>query len=464
MLNFAAVKQIVIPEGNVIAIDDENNVRIWQAAFDAIVNGVSPLTLPSAVRAAVIYLKQQGVCEQNGTPTPTSPVDIKCNNGVIRIKDSELPYGYRRLIGINFDGNVFYDTGTKLYGSDTLKFKFKASVACNVLGCYTSASAQANYSLYVGTSTATYLRYNGGSYNSRIDANDWYDVTITPTGSHGMRTDSTWTAKSFTTDSDLLIGNTSYGATSAKLTGALEGNVVVLGRETLIPCERVSDGKFGYYMKSANRFIENQGTGTPTSMGYDNSHLVPIIEGTSEILTLNSQTANAENLFAVDTFKDEQDIISGNIIRKCGVIVLNGTELERGYSFSTNGHFATIYIHSFDEPKSINYAPICTHFVGTTTTPSSSMPDNSIRAHSYMSDRYYALSIKNANWSSISDYETFVKSQCDAGTPVVVIYPLANETTEQVTPQPLNTIEGDDVVTVTAEVSNIPLEVKYKRT
>jgi len=460
MLNFAAVKQIVIPEGNVIAIDDENNVRIWQAAFDAIVNGVSPLTLPSAVRAAVVYLKQQGICEQNGTPTPTSPVDIKCNNGVIRIKDRELPYGYRRLIGINFDGNVFYDTGMKLYGSDTLKFKFKASIACNVLGCYTSASAQTNYSLYVGTSaTPTYLRYNGGSYNSKIDANDWYDVTITPTGSQGMKTDSTWAAKSFTTDSDLLIGSTSYGATSAKLTGALEGNIVVLGRETIIPCKRVSDGKLGYYMKLANRFIENQGTGTPTSLGYDNTYYDELfVDGTSEVLTLNSQTASVKNLFAVGDYKDEQDIISGNIIRRVKILVLDGeTELEEGYAFSGANNCMILYIY---DGINETYTPLCTHFAGTTKY-GSSMPNNSIIVR--VSGNRRTISIKNNNWSNIQDYTNFMKAQYEAGTPVIVIYSLETETTEQVIPQLLNTIEGDNVVTVTAEVSNIALEVKYKR-
>lgn len=463
MLSFSTVKGIRIPEGDVIKITRVSDQTIlWQAAYDAIVNGVSPLTLPSAVRAAVVYLKQQGVCEQNGTPTPTNPVDIKCNNGKLKVADDELPDGYRRLIGINFDGNVFYDTGMRLYGSDTLKFKFKVSIACNVLGCYTSASAQTNYSLYVGTSTANYLRYNGGTYNSRIDANDWYDVTITPTGSNGMKTDSNWTSKSFTTDSDLLIGTTSYGATSAKLTGALEGNVVILGREIIIPCERVSDGKFGYYMKSANRFIENQGTGTPTSLGYDYSHFVLTTDGTSEIITLGQQNANAENLFAVGGYKDEQDIISGNIVRKTGIMILDGeTELENGSGFSNDGrvHFYIGYSSILNNETRIASS---THFASTDIY-GLSMPNNTIIGY-FDSIKNYRIEIKNTNWTTLSDYVNFMKAQYEAGTPVIIIYPLADEITEQVTPQPLDTEEGDNVITVTAEVSNIPLEVKYKRT
>ena len=180
-----------------------------------------------------------------------------------------LPTAYRRLTGINFGGQVFYDTGMRLYGSDTLQLSFKASMACNVLGCYTNAQAQTNYSLYVTTSSGNYLRYNGGTYDSTMTRDTWYDVTITPTGSSGMKVDSTWTEQTFTTASDMLIGTTSYGATSAKLTGALRGTIVVVGRELFIPCLRRSDNAIGSWMQSAGQFLENQGTGTPTAMGYD---------------------------------------------------------------------------------------------------------------------------------------------------------------------------------------------------
>lgn len=184
-------------------------------------------------------------------------------------KSGGVPIGYRRLTGIEFDGNVWYDTNMYLQGSDTLKFAFEASVACNVLGCYTDASAQTNFSLYVSTSgTAKYLRYNGGTYNSSITANTRYDVILTPTGSDGMKVDSTWTAKTFTTPTTMMIGTTSVGATSAKLTGALYGDIEVVGREKLIPVKRASDGAIGYWMESAGVFLANLGTGIPVPTGY----------------------------------------------------------------------------------------------------------------------------------------------------------------------------------------------------
>lgn len=187
----------------------------------------------------------------------------------MRATTKTVPAEYRRLTGIVFDGNVWYDTGMPLQGSDTVKIAYSATKACNVFGCYTSGDAQDNYSLYLTTtSSGKYMRYNGGTYNSYFATNTRYDVTITPTGTDGMRTDSTWTAKSFTCPTDMLIGSTSVGATSAKFTGTMYGDIEVVGRAIFIPVERISDSEIGYYNPVTDTFLENQGTGTPTALGY----------------------------------------------------------------------------------------------------------------------------------------------------------------------------------------------------
>ena len=180
-----------------------------------------------------------------------------------------VPEGYKRLTGIVFDGNVWYDTNMYLHGSDTLRLSFSATKACNVLGCYTSADAQTNYSLYVSTTSgAKYLRYNGGTYNSYIATNTRYDVVITPTGSQGMRTDSTWTAQTFTTPTTLLIGTTSVGATSAKFTGTMYGDIEVDGRAYIVPYEKQSDNSIVYIDVMSGTVLTNQGSGTPVKLGY----------------------------------------------------------------------------------------------------------------------------------------------------------------------------------------------------
>lgn len=187
--------------------------------------------------------------------------------------EPELPAEYKRLIGFTFNNNAYFEiTGFKLRGSDTLRFSFKATGnnACNVLGAYDGASEQSNYSLYVGSaSNAKYLRYNGGTYSSRIVFDEQYNVVLTPTGSSGMLADSQWTEQEFESAVNLCIGTTSPSATSSKMVGDIPGEIVVDGRLKLIPSERISDNALGYYDTYSETFYEPAGDGL-ISMGYAN--------------------------------------------------------------------------------------------------------------------------------------------------------------------------------------------------
>lgn len=187
-----------------------------------------------------------------------------------------LPAGYKRLIGLTFNNNAYYQiTGFKMHGDDTLRFSFQTPLeadggaACNVLGAYDGASGVlTNYSLYIGNASgAKYLRYDGGTYSSQVVFGDRYDVVITPTGSQGMLVDSTWEEKEFTSVVDLHIGITSGLATSAKMIGDIIGPVIVDGRAKLIPCERQADSVLGYYDTYSETFYEPTGSGV-VSMGY----------------------------------------------------------------------------------------------------------------------------------------------------------------------------------------------------
>ena len=181
-----------------------------------------------------------------------------------------LPDGYKKLIGFAFAGDCYIAvTGFKMKGSDNLRFSYKltSGTACNVLGAYDGTSASTNYSLYAGTAaSAKYLRYNGGTYNSQALTDKQYDVVLSPTGSSGMETDSTWTERTFESVVDLNIGTTSPTATSSKLIGEIIGAVTVDGRLKLIPCERLSDHTLGYYDTVGQAFYE-PAAGTPTSLG-----------------------------------------------------------------------------------------------------------------------------------------------------------------------------------------------------
>lgn len=414
------------------------------------VSGTLPLSFDMALKKGLKSLTQYGAISQASTPSPSSPQEIVCNNGALRMVDDELPAGYKRLLGLTYNNNVYYGiTNFKMRGSDTLRFSFKctmSSPACNVLGAYDGSSAQTNMSLYLGAAaSAKYLRYNGSTYNSQADQNEQYDVVITPTGSTGMKTDSTWTEKTFESDGDLCIGTTSPTATSSKMVGDIIGNIQVDGRLKLVPCERMSDNVLGYYDLVGETFYEPTGSGV-VSMGYDGSHYSLHVVGTAESLTLGSQSATAADLFATEDYADEQEIISGAITRKVGVVVLDGT--ETGWALSDSG---TTHRFRGTKPDDCytpsSRAPITsTHFKYNSTGQATG--GAFIGASTYW---YFVPSDQTIETADA--WKAWLKDQYAAGTPVIVIYPLATETTESVTAQPLSTAKGDNTLTGTINVT-----------
>lgn len=539
------------------------------------VTGISPVILSDALNKKIKSLKQYGKCEQASTPTPTSPVDIYCNNGALKMVDDELPAGYKRVLGFTCDNNAMWQiTGFKLKGSDTVRVSFSVTAACNVFGCYQGADANDNYDLYASvTSGSKYFRYANGtylSYFSNSNLGTRFDVTFTPTGSHGMPQDSTWTEASFTSANDLLLGSTTTTGTSSKLKGNLYGNFIVesggVERLHLIPCERLSDNVLGYYDKVGETFYEPYtGFDGAVSIGYDGSHYVLYAAGTDEILwiddgnkfppnavadvkypvkesgscivscdvnngsnvsavevhyyksdgtqinyyTLSSyddathrvyksfslpntaafvsierkssystavvtdlklnmgssvtpyiqpQSASAENLLAVGDYVDMQDIVSGEVTRKCGVWVLTGEENWSTASTNTDVYYVNATYLPNDYGVASRFTPICSHLGGIISTQSiTAMTDNTIKTNN--SSKIVYVCVGQAY--TAAEWKTFLANQYAAGTPVIVLYPLEESSTESVTPQDLSTLKGNNVVNVNAEVSDINFEIKY---
>lgn len=416
------------------------------------VTGNAPITLSDASARPIVSLKQTGLCTQSTTPTPSAPVDIKCNNGVLKMVDDELPSGYKRVLGFLCDNNAYWEIPDfPLYGSDTLKFSFEASNACNVIGAYSGSASGNNYSLYVGSSI-NYLRYKSGAYNSGVTYNDRYDVEITPTGSHGLEVDSTWTAQTFTTPNNLCICTTSTSASSAKLKGKLYGNVEVVGRAKFVPCERVSDNALGYYDLVGKAFYtQASGFTGAVSLGYDGSHYTLAVVGTPEVLSLGTQTASVQNLYAVGDYADTQEIISGTVKRNVGIKVFDGTE---GWVAHT---VVGTYRYRFEDKK-IEKSPFAsTHFVYSSKA-SGEISNGEMMCGAASANAYF----RNTDCATLAAFTAWLAEQYAAGTPVIVIYPLIEETTESVAGQALHTVAGTNTVSVTAEVSPVALEAVYK--
>lgn len=429
------------------------------------VTGNAPLSLPSAKAYAIKSLTQTGLCKQSNfqTPSPETPGGIVCNNGWLEMVDSELPSGYKRVLGFTCNNNAMWEIdGFHLKGSDTVRISFSVNAACNVFGCYQGADATDNYDLYVSTtSNSKYFRYGNGtylSYWSAADLGQRFDVVYTPNGSTGMPQDSTWSPLTFTSANDLLIGSTTTTGTSSKLKGNLYGNFVVDGRLKLIPCERQSDYVLGYYDTYSGTFYEPySGFDGAVSLGYDNTNLVLGTVGTTEVLTVApvGDVASVQNLYSAGTFADTQDIISGLVTRRCGVVVFDGT--EEGWSGSTyTGDIFRAYIGGFWNGGTENrYEIISTHF---------KYGSGNANGIGFLAKSgHIFLEISDSIVNSTNAWKAWLASEYASGYPVIVVYPLGEETTEQVTPQPISTAEGSNTISATAAISPIALECEYAK-
>lgn len=159
-------------------------------------------------------------------------------------------------------------------------------------------------------------------------------------------------------------------------------------------------------------------------------------------------------LLSVGDTKDEVEIISGHVTRKVGVKVFDGTE---EFITGSNGWIT----EAVQDQSGEIYAPVCTHFRGINTAPVRN--SNTIRCYRTSGGTgriYFAPNM--TTYATADDFKAFLAAQYANGTPVIVVYPLAEETAETVTAQPLSTNEGTNTVSVTTNVP-VDLEVEYTK-
>jgi len=167
---------------------------------------------------------------------------------------------------------------------------------------------------------------------------------------------------------------------------------------------------------------------------------------------------NLPMLLSVGDYADEAEIISGIKTGKVGIYVFTGEEaFTKGSAFYTTNT-------SFLPSKAGSITPICTHFEGISSSASRvadsltmtvNGPSGSFTGCVY----FYA---DRSLYATAADFKAWLASEYAAGTPVIVLYSLAEETTETVTAQPLTLVEGTNIITVESNVDPVTLDVEYK--
>ena len=372
------------------------------------VTGTSPLSLVNAIAHSIKSLTQTGKCSQASTPTPTSPVDIYCNNGALKMLN---------LANMTEDnivvGKYINNSGTE--SSAASNFYYSPFIPVKASTAYTlKTSASLNY--------ANFMEYDAnGDFLKRT----LYRSADTPAGD----------ATTHTTRAD-----TAFLRFGSNING------------TNLTAEKIL---------AINWML----TAGATAMDYVPYGQISVV-GTPEVITVThadstTQTAGAENLFAVGDYADTQEIISGAVTRNCGVLVFDGTEDWTRTSIGDGCTVFSIGVNAHSISGWSKITSLCTHFecyVGSTAP--TYIAANAGKFWLNTAGQYFRFVI--AGTMDLTRFTAWLTTQYEAGTPVIVLYPLTTPTTESVTAQPLSTTAGTNTVSWTAEVSGKTISAEYK--
>ena len=406
----------------------------------ATVSGTQSVSLPNALSMPLKSLKVEGSSTLSATPSPSSSVTITTNYGPLVSEKYELPAEYQYIDGITFSGRTYYEiSNLYLTGADTVHLSFSFNTNCNVFGCYDNDSSGDRYSLYVSSSSgAKYMRYGSDAYNSYFPQSargDRFDVTITPTGVSGLYTDSTWEEETFTSSVSMCIGLTGPGVTSTKFSGNMYGCFVVEGRFKGLPCIRKSNNDIGYYDTYSKQFYAPIGS-NPSALEVSHS-----------TITFENNTIEAAELFAIGNYKDEQDIINGSIVRCLGVKVLDGTE-----NWTDIDQYGRTSIQLLSMKNSTNgprtIPGYCNYFENLHN--GESITDVTVGQFYLAAPQRIYFHIQQED---VATFKEWLAERYNASAPVVVIYPLATETIQEITPVALQTtLNATNTITTTNNI------------
>lgn len=201
----------------------------------------------------------------------------------------------------------------------------------------------------------------------------------------------------------------------------------------------------------------NNMSSSMTWAAFMNAYNIQIEQGRSKTVYepyYNGGTATAEMLLKVGDYQDVQEILSGTVTRNVGVKVLDGT--ENWYIRSTYNQFCT---DDTITDRLIGKPGICSHYVYTANAADLGTEDNVM----FLGVSSQRINFSRGSFNTLTEFKQFLADQYAAGTPVIVVYPLATSATESVTGQTLALTNGTNVIDIAqASLDNLELEVKVK--
>lgn len=415
------------------------------------ITGNLPLVLQNAIQHSIKSLTRYGLCTQDGTPTPSAPVDIMTNNGALKW-DSVNQRVYA-------DGTpeVLTVSGANLLNTAT-----------NITGKYITANGSisngddAQYTDLIPVKAGeTYVCSFVSGRNSGNDRWHGYDengtwvkqlASVSATGQQGNKLFMTATI-----DSGISYVRLSYG---------------IADTEAMVQCaplsgEIIADGFYtGRYVSNtpmAYRSSPIESPYTSTSGNYGPAMVFSISPGKTygakdDIVTNYSSISYACYANIEDIADGTKAISRGNGNR---FVAPNGANYA--VVLYNNSNSGTTF--TFGEPSASefqgqgNYQPYVEPQTASVPMLLSvgDVKDEVELIHGPITRRVTACLYDGTQ--PVGDVYMSTTGGKDAG--AIIVYPLATPTTEQTTAQNLSTYEGTNIVDSVANVSPLEAEVKY---
>lgn len=345
-------------------------------------------------------------------PTPDNPITLYCNNGEIKST-----------------GNILDSNASNISVGYYIN---------RTTGEVTQSDANFIFSQYIpiqpSTSYVAYGRRRGDNLLSQYNRIAWYDAN-----------------QDFISTAN-YTQNTIGKGTSPSNAAYMRLSVNPIENTDPITIDTVLD--FDWYIGKGTAEVPI----TPYStIGVYADDAIETIE-TKDDQNTTVSTATCEILLSIGEYTDEQEVISGAITRKVGIKVFDGTE---SWSRATNqdGSANYVFYTQIDGKKIGNGMPmLCTHYAYVGSASYVTLTAGKFLSNSANNSVYF----DGGSITTATNWKNWLATQYANGTPVIVIYPLATETTETVAGQIMETAAGDNQAVITqAGMDGLELEVEY---
>ena len=372
---------------------------------DAITNGLTDLQLKGSEvkNKSEVFLDSvvaKGGTEQNGIPTPDTPLDIVCNNGVLKVgpNNSVIVEGTPETVTI---------TGKNLFNESHIK-----SVAINNISVVIPVKQNKTYT----------WSYNKTEYDFRFDSEFIWGVDL-----NGSKVENGVT---------LVYANGTHMTASYVTVTVVSPNVVAL--QTVFRNNIIQSTKENVLASSMQL---EEGIRPTKYEEYYQASFAP------------------EDLLKLGDYQDVQSVLDGIVARNVGIKVLDGTENWTRYG---TGKFATPLIGSKKQDN--QQAPIGSHFIGMSTNNVPHTDGYVSVFNGSIAPTSGALGINYQATPELTQFKQWLADQYAAGTPVIVVYPLADTVEETVESRDVFITSGTNTIERSSEyVSSDGITVKYKK-